>query len=125
MPAPETAATPVRVAGAIVVAAFASALGGVVLGEYQFEGLMPYGAGLLFGLVVGELVVTVGHSRTLPLAVVSAALVAAGLGWAAWISSGEGLRPFPTLGWVAMGIGALATAGRVGEWRRRRAPAAG
>ena len=124
MPAPETTSTPARLGAAVVVAALASAFGGVVLGEYQFEGLMPYGAGLLFGLVVGELVVTVGRSRSAVLACVSGVLVAGGLGWAAWISSVEGLRPFPVLGWVAMAIGALATVGRVGEWRRR-ATAAG
>ena len=124
MSARETTSTPVRLAVAVAVAALASAFGGVVLGEYQFEGLMPFGAGLLFGLVVGELVVTVARSRSPVLACVSGALVAAGLGWAAWISTGEGLRPFPVLGWVAMAIGARATIGRVGEWRRR-ATAAG
>jgi hypothetical protein len=124
MSARETTSTPVRLGLAVVVAALASAFGGVVLGEYQFEGLMPYGAGLLFGLVVGELVVTIARSRSLVLACISGVLVAAGLGWAAWISSGEGLRPFPVQGWVAMVIGALATVGRVGEWRRR-ATAAG
>jgi hypothetical protein len=124
MSASETHSTPARLGAAVVVAAVASAFGGVVLGEYQFEGLMPYGAGLLFGLVVGELVVTVARSRSLVLAAACAAMVAAGLGWAAWISSGEGLRPFPILGWVAMVIGAIATVGRVGEWRRR-ATAAG
>jgi hypothetical protein len=118
MPARETTSTPVRLLVAVAVAALASAFGGVVLGEYQFDGLMPYGAGLLFGLVVGELVVTVSHSRSLVLGAVCGALVAAGLGWAAWISSGEGLRPFPVLGWVAMAVGALATTARVGEWRR-------
>ena len=124
MSARETTATPVRLGAAVLLAAVASAFGGVVLGEYQFDGLMPYGAGLLFGLVVGELVVTVARSRSVVLGAVSGALVAAGLGWAAWISSGEGLRPFPALGWVAMAVGALATVGRVGEWRRR-ATAAG
>jgi hypothetical protein len=106
----------------VLVAALASALGGLVLGEYQFEGLMPFGAGLLFGLVVGELVVSVARSRGPILAVVSSALVVGGLGWAAWISSGEGLRPFPTLAWVSMAIGAVSTATRIGEWRRRTRP---
>jgi hypothetical protein len=124
MSARETTATPARLVGAVVLAAVASAFGGVVLGEYQFDGLMPYGAGLLFGLVVGELVVTVSRSRSLVLGAVCGVLVAGGLGWAAWISSGEGLRPFPALGWVAMAVGVVATVGRVGEWRRR-ATAAG
>ena len=124
MSARETTASPARLVAAVMLAAVASAFGGVVLGEYQFDGLMPYGAGLLFGLVVGELVVTVSRSRSVMLGAACGVLVAGGLGWAAWISSGEGLRPFPVLGWVAMAVGAVATVGRVGEWRRR-ATAAG
>ena len=130
MPSPETKdpghrprPSPVRIGAALLVAAFASVVGALVLGEYQFEGLMPFGAGLLFGLVVGELVVSIAHSRSVVVAVVSGGLVAGGLGWAAWISSGEGLRPFPKMGWVAMVLGAASTIGRVTE--RRRATAAG
>jgi hypothetical protein len=107
------------------MALLASIVGALVLGEYQFEGLMPFGAGLLFGLVVGELVVSIAHSRSRVLACVSAVLVACGLGWAAWISSGEGLRPFPAMGWVAMALGAVATLARVGDWKQGKVRAAG
>lgn len=74
---------------------------------------------MLFGLVISEIVVSVGATRAPAIGVVTAALVAGGLGWAAWVSSGEGLRPFPTGGWVAMAIAALVAGWRTGGWRRR------
>ncbi|MDQ1423618.1 MAG: hypothetical protein QOD72_1116, partial [Acidimicrobiaceae bacterium] len=75
-------------------------------------------AGVLFGLVVSEIVIEVGGTRAPVIGVVSAALVAGALGWAAWVSSGEGLRPFPTGAWVAMALGAIAAGARTGGWRR-------
>jgi len=74
---------------------------------------------VLFGLVISEIVVSVGATRAPAIGIVTAALVGGGLGWAAWVSSGEGLRPFPTGGWVAMAIAALVAGWRTGGWRRR------
>jgi hypothetical protein len=102
----------------IVCAAAACALGALILGEYEFSGATPIGAGLLFGLVISEIVLEVGATRSPLIGVLSAALVAGGLGWAAWVSSGEGLRPFPTGAWLAMAIGAAAAGARTGGWRR-------
>ncbi|MEY2453530.1 MAG: hypothetical protein QOD92_3104 [Acidimicrobiaceae bacterium] len=102
----------------IVCAAVACALGALILGEYEFSGATPIGAGLLFGLVISEIVIEVGATRSPLIGVLSAAFVAGGLGWAAWVSSGEGLRPFPTGAWLAMAIGAVAAGVRTGGWRR-------
>ena len=44
-------------------AAAAAALGALILGEYEFTGTLPWVAGPLFGLVIGEVVVGVGRSR--------------------------------------------------------------
>jgi hypothetical protein len=98
-----------RAAGALVLAALACALGALLLGEYEFDGLMPYGAGVLFGLVIAELVVEVGRLRSPVVVVGTAVLVGAALGWAAWLSAGSGLRPYPTGGWVAVAVGAAAS----------------
>ena len=96
----------------------ACALGALILGEYEFSGATPIGAGLLFGLVISELVIEVGATRARVIGVLTAGLVAGGLAWAAWVSSGEGLRPFPTGGWVAMVVGAVAAGARTGGWRQ-------
>lgn len=98
-----------RAAGALVLAAMACALGALILGEYEFDGLTPYGAGVLFGLVIAELVVEVGRLRSPVVVVTTAVFVAAALGWAAWLSSGSGLRPYPAGGWIAAAIGAAAS----------------
>jgi hypothetical protein len=102
----------------IVSAAAASALGALILGEYEFSGATPIGAGILFGLVISEIVLEIGATRAPLVGVLTAAMVAGGLGWAAWVSSGEGLRPFPTGAWLAMAVGAVAAGARTGGWRR-------
>src|SRR4051794_33123588 len=103
---------------ALVAAAVACALGALILGEYEFSGATPLGAGVLLGLVISEIVISIGARRSPVIGIVTAALVAGGLGWAAWVSSGEGLRPFPTGGWVAMVVAAVVAGTRTGGWRR-------
>lgn len=95
------------------------AVGALILGEYEFSGVTPVGAGLLFGLVISEIVLEIGRTRHPVLGVLSAALVAAALAWAGYVSSGRGLRPFPNGAWVAMAFGAVAAGARTGRWRQR------
>lgn len=96
-----------RLALALVAAALSSLVGALILGEYEFDGAMPFGAGVLFGLVISEMVIEIGRRRNVVIGVVCAAMVAAALARAAYESSGEGLRPFPTGGWIAIVLGAL------------------
>ena len=103
---------------AIVAAALSCAIGALILGEYEFSGATPIGAGVLFGLVISEIVIEVGATRAPVLGVISGALVAGGLAWAGWVSSGEGLRPFPNGAWVAMALGAVTAGVRTGVRRR-------
>lgn len=114
LPSPEV----VRAAVGLGLAAAVSVLGAFILGEYQFEGFLPLGAGVLFGLVVAEVAVEVGRRRTVPVAVLCAAFAAAGLVWAGWISAGEGLQPIPGGAWLAAAVGAAAAALRVVGLRR-------
>lgn len=107
-----------RLALAILAAAVACIIGALILGEYEFSGTMPVGAGVLFGLVISEIVVEVGATRAPIIGVLTAAMVAGALARAGWVSSGEGLRPFPSGAWVAMALGALAAGVRTGGWRR-------
>jgi hypothetical protein len=117
LPSPEL----VRAAVGLLLAAAVAVLGAFILGEYEFDGYLPVGAGILFGLVVGEVAVEVGRRRTVPVALLCAAFSAAGLAWAGWIAAGEGLGPIPRGAWLAAAVGAAAAALRVvGMARMRR-----
>lgn len=94
-----------RLALAVLAGAATATFSALVLGEYEFVGTTPYVAGVLFGLVVAEAMVTVARRGGLALAVVAAALAGGGLVWAAWISSGRDWDYVPTLAWVAVGLG--------------------
>ncbi|MEY2431614.1 MAG: hypothetical protein QOC92_1339 [Acidimicrobiaceae bacterium] len=101
----------------VAAAAVGCVIGALILGEYEFTGATPIGAGLLFGLVISEIVIEIGRTRAPLIGVVSAAMVAGALAWAAYVSSGEGLRPFPSGAWLAMALGAIAAGVRTGGWR--------
>ena len=104
-----------------MVGALVCAIGALILGEYEFNGVTPVGAGVLFGLVISEIVLEIGARRHPIIGLLSAAMVAGALAWAGYVSSGEGLRPFPNGAWVAMACGAVAAGSRTGGWRARRA----
>lgn len=91
----------------LACAAFTAVLGALILGEYEFTGTLPYVAGPLFGLVLGEVVVGVGRTHTVVAAAITSVLGFAALVWAGWISSGEGLNPIATLVWVAAALAAI------------------
>jgi peptidoglycan/LPS O-acetylase OafA/YrhL len=102
----------VRAAAGLLAATVVAALGALILGEYEFEGTLPLVAGLLFGLVVAEVAIEVGRRRTWVVGAVAGLLAAAGLVWAGWISSGEGLNPMPSGAWLAAGLALLVAVGR-------------
>lgn len=99
----------------MVAGAAVAALGALILGEYEFTGAMPFVAGVLFGLVVAEVVVSVGRWTGVLPAVAAAVPTAVGLAWAAWIDSGEGLEPWPVLAWAAIALGVVAAGLRAGR----------
>lgn len=103
----------------VVCAAALAALGALILGEYEFTGLLPFVAGPLFGLVVGEVVVGVGQRRTLPVGLVAGAVAFAGLAWAGWIDSSGGLEPVKGLVWVGAALAAVMALLRTTGLRRR------
>lgn len=108
------APTPRRLLIAIVVGAAVAGLGGLILGEYPFTGVMPYIAGILFALVVAEVMLSIGRQPGAATAAAAAVCSAGGLGWAVWISSGRGVAPVPIGGWVAIVIGAAVGLARGG-----------
>jgi hypothetical protein len=102
----------------VVCAGLAGALGAFILGEYEFTGLLPFVAGPLFGLVIGEVLVGVGQVRSSVIALCGAAIGFGGIVWAGWIDSSEGVEPVKALVWVAAPLAAAAAAVRVAGLRR-------
>lgn len=97
------------------LAAAAVAVGAaVILGEYEFTGATPWLAGVVVGFLIGEVVLAVVRQRTLVMAGVAAGVAAGSLVWAGWISSGEGVAPYPAMAWVG-----AALAGAMAGWRTR------
>jgi len=99
----------------LLLGAAAAALGALILGEYEFTGSLPWIAGVLFGLVIGEVVVGVGRSRHPAVAAVAAACAFGGIAWAGWIDSTQGVEPVKRLVWLSAALAAatayLRTAG--------------
>ena len=115
--------TPMRQVVAVVVGALAAAAGGFVVGEYAFTGATPFVAGVLFGLVISEIVVTVARKKTVALGLVSAVMAAAGLAYAVWDDAGYGVRPVAASAWVGVALAAVVAAVRGGMWPAPGKPA--
>ena len=101
----------------VLCGAVVAVLGAKILGEYEFRGTLPYVAGPLFGLMVGEAVVAAGRTRTIIVAGVASLLSLGGITWAGWISSGDGLEPLPTLVWVAAALASITAFLRTADLR--------
>ena len=108
--------TPRTLLGLLCGAAVAAA-GALILGEYEFSGALPWFAGPLFGFVVGEAVVTAGRSRSMVVGAITSLIALAGIAWAGYISSGDGLSPITTLAWVAAGLAAVVAFLRTADLR--------
>lgn len=103
----------------VIAGAAVSAFGALIVGEYEFDGLLPVLAGLVLGLLVSEAVTLGGQWRGWAPAGIAGVLAAAGILWGGWIDSGEGLEGYPVLAWVG-----AATAAAVALVRVRPPPAA-
>lgn len=109
--------TALRPAFGLICGTAAALLGALILGEYEFTGMLPFVAGPLFGLAVSEIVVSVGRSRSLLVAAPTAAVAFAGVMWAGWIDSSEGVEPIKALAWVAAVLAFLAALARTVDLR--------
>jgi hypothetical protein len=101
-----------RTALGIVCGVLTAALGAGILGEYEFKGTLAVVGGPLFGLVIGEVIVGAGRSRSLPVAVVGAVLGFAAIVWAGLIES-HNLHPMYSGVWVAAVLAAITAYFRV------------
>jgi hypothetical protein len=109
-----------RVALALVGAAAVAALAALILGEYELDVGVALPAGLLLGLVLGEVAVVAGRDRGLLPGLVVGALGAGAMVWAGWIDSAQGLEPIKTAVWFAAAVAAIAGAVRVTGLPTRR-----
>jgi hypothetical protein len=110
-----------RVLFGLVLGTGVAALGAQILGEYEFTGTLPWIAGPLFGLVIGEVVVGVGRSHHPVAAAVTAVLSFAGIAWAGWIDSTQGVEPVKPAVWGSALLAAAAGFVRVHGLRRHPA----
>ena len=102
---------------AVLAAALASALGALILGEYEMQGTTPYVSGALFGLVIAELALTVAKPRPHPATSAAAALFPGlGMVWAVWISSGRDWDYVSGGAWIGVALAPIAAA----LWLRQR-----
>jgi len=108
-----------RQAVAVVAGAGAAVLGALILGEYEFSGVLPLVMGVLFGLAVAEVVTWVGRGATAVSSVAAAALTATGLLVAGWISVHHRHEAVPVGAWTAAALGAVTAAVRSRSARRR------
>jgi hypothetical protein len=102
------------------VAAAVAGLGALMVGEYPFTGLMPYVTGVLFGLVVAEVILAVARRSSTLLALAAAALAAGGVAYAAWDDSGYGIRPIGLAAWIGVALAAVVAFVAIARTRPRR-----
>lgn len=106
-------------AAAIVMGLIVSALGAIILGEYELVGPMPYIAAVLFALVEAELVTSIGRRHDILSALAVTLLTAIGLAWAAWIQAARDWSYVPRTTWVALAVGAAVAGLWVRSFGRR------
>lgn len=97
-------------------------MGALILGEYEFTGSLPFVAGPLFGLAIGEVVVGVGRNRTVVVGALAGTIAFGGIAWAGWIDANEGIEPVKGLVWVAAALAAVVATLRTTGLRRGQAP---
>ena len=114
----------IRVLVAMAIGALVAALGAVFLGEYEFDETLPIAAGGLLGLVVAEIVVSIGRHRSWTMAGILAVLVGVAVLLAGHLAAGD-IEPVKAGAYLSAGLGAAAAALRTAPWGRggRREPA--
>jgi hypothetical protein len=99
-----------RVIFGCIVAVFAAALFGLIMGEYELRGAMALIGGVLFGLAVAEAAITVGKSSDWTIVGVTAAAAFLGLTWSADIDAGDSLGRIAGMRWVGSLLALLSAA---------------
>lgn len=109
----------IRVLVAMTIGALVAAFGALFLGEYEFDETLPIAAGVLLGLVVAEIVVSVGRHRSWTMAGILALLVGVAVLLAGHLDADD-VEPVKVGAYASAGLGATAAAVRTAPWGRRR-----
>ncbi|HEU5085217.1 MAG TPA: hypothetical protein VFU14_17880 [Acidimicrobiales bacterium] len=111
----------VRVLVAMSLGAVVATLGALFLGEYEFDETLPIAAGPLLGLVVAEIVVSIGRHRSWTMAGILAVLAGVAVLLAGHLDA-NGVEAVKTGAYLSAGLAALAAAVRTAPWSRRSQP---
>lgn len=103
-----------RVVSGCIAAVFTGLFFGLIMGEYALVGAMAVVGGVLFGLAVAEVSITVGKSSDWALVIAAGASSFVGMSWAAYIDAGDSLSRVAGLRW----IGAVLAAASASWWVR-------
>lgn len=104
----------------VLAGAAIAGFGALIVGEYEFQGVVPVLAGLVLGLLVSEAVALGGQWRGRVPATVAGVLAGAGILWGGWIDSGHGLEPYPALAWLGAAAAAVVAVFRARPTRSPR-----
>jgi hypothetical protein len=107
-----------RVLVAMALGALVALLGALFLGEYEFDEALPIVAGPLLGLVVAEIVVSIGRHRSWTMAGILAVLVGVAVLLAGHLDANQ-VSPVKAGAYLSAGLGATAAAVRAAPWRQR------
>ncbi len=90
---------------AVLVGAFLTCFGAVILGEYVYEGTTPFLAGGLLGVIFAEVITSIARAGDAYLMAATALFVEACLVWALWISTGHRLDLAAGEAWFGIAFG--------------------
>lgn len=110
-----------RLVLALAAGAAVTALGAVMLGEYELVGVTPYVAAVLFAVVIAELLRSLARQVSPAVVAGAAGLSAIGLLWAAWIQAARDWSYVPGSTWASVALGAAVAAAWVRSSARRGA----
>ncbi len=105
-----------RLLVAMTLGALVAALGALFLGEYEFDEWLPIAAGPLLGLIVAEIVVSLGKHRSATMAGILAVWSATAIVLAGYLDTNVN-EPIKTGAYVSAALAAVAAAVRTNDWR--------
>lgn len=104
---------------AMMLGALIALMGGLFLGEYEFDEWLPIVSGALLGLIVAEIVVSVGRHRSVALGLVVASWSVAAV-ILAGIRDASADEPVKSGVYLSAALAGVAAFARAGEWSLRR-----
>ena len=87
-----------------------AALAAAIMAEYEFVGFTPWAAALAVGVLVGEVVASLGRWRSTSAIAFAATVSAGSVLWGQWLESDSGLEPWSMLAWPAAALAAAVAA---------------